>query len=153
MNTKNEFSPGVVRRFLKAAALTLAVGANPNLAVADEADLGEPPADNLQDWSASRSQAGRFPLGIRPMPGPLGEATPDKIRVRVLDPQGRCPIDATVSGPCRLGPLPPGNYLVLYKAQGRLDWQRLSLPGPAPHHEILVRGVTHIGHPDILGPV
>ncbi|MDY0013964.1 MAG: hypothetical protein RBS40_13850 [Rhodocyclaceae bacterium] len=141
MNNKNEFNPGVVRRFLKVAAIALAVGSNPALVRAGESEGSGPPRGGHENRSTRRSQEAQFPLAIRPTTGIGGEAAPERIRVRVLDTRGRCPVDTTVSGPCHLGPLPAGDYLVMYKSQGRVDWQRLSL-GAAPIPEILVRGVA-----------
>jgi hypothetical protein len=139
---KNGFHPLVVRKFLNAAAIAFAVGSTP--AVAKQRDATErkdPPRRSAETRGARQAAEQRFHLGLRPAPGVMGEAAPETIRVRVLDTRGRCHIDTTVCGPCRLGPLAAGDYTVLFKAQGRFDWRRMSLGG-APTPEILVRGVA-----------
>jgi hypothetical protein len=138
---KNGFQPLVVRKFLNAAAIALAVGSAPAMAKQREAtERSDPPKRGSETRNARPSAQQRFHLGLRPAPGVQGEAAPDVVRVRVLDARGRCHIDTTVSGPCRLGPLAAGDYMVLFKAQGRFDWRRMSL-GSAPAPEILVRGI------------
>ena len=139
---KNGFQPLVVRKFLNAAAIALAVGSTPTLAKQrDASERNDPPKRGSETRGARQSAQQRFHLGLRPAPGVQGEAAPEVVRVRVLDSRGRCHIDTTVSGPCRLGPLAAGDYMVLFKAQGRFDWRRMRLGG-APAPEILVRGVA-----------
>lgn len=136
------FQPLVVRRFLNAAAIAFAVGSTPALAKEKAStERREPPERGSETRDARESAEQGYHLGMRPAPGVMGEAPPETIRVRVLDRRGRCPIDTTVSGPCRLGPLAAGDYTVLFKAQGRFDWRRITL-GKAPTPEILVRGVV-----------
>jgi hypothetical protein len=139
---KNGFQPLVVRKFLNAAAIAFAVGSTPGLAKQrDATERNDPPKRSSETRGARQGAQQRFHLGLRPAQGVQGEAAPEAIRVRVLDSRGRCHIDTTVSGPCRLGPLAAGDYTVLFKAQGRFDWRRMSLGG-APTPEILVRGVV-----------
>lgn len=139
---KNGFQPLVVRRFLNAAAIAFAVGSTPAVAKQREAtERNDPPKRGSETRGARRSAEQRYQLGLRPAAGVRGEAAPEAIRVRVLDRRGRCHVDTIVSGPCRLGPLAAGDYTVLFKAQGRFDWRRLTLGG-APVPEIVVRGVA-----------
>ena len=139
---KNGFHPLVVRKFLNAAAIAFAVGSTPVMAKQREStERNDPPKRGSETRGARQAAQQRFHLGMRPTAGVQGEAAPETIRVRVLDRRGRCHIDTTVSGPCRLGPLAAGDYTVLFKAQGRFDWRRLTLGG-APTPEILVRGVA-----------
>lgn len=138
----NTFNPRVLRKFLKAAAIAFAVGSTPALAKArDSGEQSDPPRSGSEARNTRKSAEQRYQLALRPAPGVQGEPAPDMVRVRVLDNRGRCHIDTTVSGPCHLGPLAAGDYMVLLKAQGRFDWQRLSV-GAAPLPEILVRGVA-----------
>lgn len=138
---KNGFHPLVVRKFLNAAAIAFALGSTPTMAKPrDAADRNDPPRRSSETRSARQTAQQRFHLGLSPAPGAQGEAAPESIRVRVLDSRGRCHIDTTVSGPCRLGPLAAGDYTVLYKVRGRFDWRKTRLGG-VPEPEILVRGV------------
>lgn len=139
---KNNFNPVVMRKFLKAAAIAFAVGSAPAMAKSrDEGDRQSVPTGRMESQNAHPSVEQRYHLSLRPARGVQGEPAPEAVRVRVLDTQGRCHIDTTVSGPCRLGPLAAGHYMVLFKAQGRFDWRRMHLGG-APVPEILVRGVA-----------
>lgn len=139
---KQGFQPLVVRKFLNAAAIAMAVGSAPAMAKQrDATERNDPPKRSSETRGARQSAQQRFHVGLAPAPGVEGEAAPEMIRVRVLDSRGRCHIDTTVHGPCRLGPLAAGDYMVLFKAQGRFDWRRLRLGG-APVPEILVRGVA-----------
>jgi hypothetical protein len=139
---KSSFNPLVVRKFLNAAAIAFAVGSVPAMAKSRVGpDRPEPPRNGSETRCARKPQEQRYHLALRPAPGVQGEPAPDQVRVRVVDTRGRCPVDTTVSGPCRLGPLAAGDYLVLFKAQGRFDWQRVSV-GHGPVPEILVRGVA-----------
>lgn len=139
---KNNFNPVVMRKFLKAAAIAFAVGSAPAMAkTRDTHDQPSTPARSMTSRSALPSVEQRYHLALRPTRGIQGEPAPEAVRVRVLDARGRCHIDTTVSGPCRLGPLAAGHYMVLFKAQGRFDWRRMHL-GDTPVPEILVRGVA-----------
>lgn len=138
---KNNFNPVVVRKFLNAAAIAFAVGSAPAMAKSREgSERHDPPRKTSETRSARKPQEQRYHLALRPTRGIQGEPAPEAVRVRVLDTDGRCHIDTTVSGPCRLGPLAAGDYMVLFKAQGRFDWRRMNL-GNTPSPEILVRGV------------
>ncbi|MBL8437205.1 MAG: hypothetical protein JNM61_03300 [Zoogloeaceae bacterium] len=139
----NKLNPQVIRRFMKAAAIAFAVGSAPAMAKnrPNSPDRPEPPRSSAESPAARKPSEQRFHLALRPARGIQGEPAPEQIRVRVLDARGRCHIDTTVSGPCRLGPLTAGEYMVLFKAQGRFDWRRLTL-GEFPVPEILVRGVA-----------
>jgi hypothetical protein len=139
---KNSFNPLVVRKFLNAAAIAFAVGSTPAVAKGREStDRHNPHKGGMDARGARKSTEQRYHLALRPAPGVRGEAAPEAVRVRVLDTRGRCHIDTTVSGPCRLGPLAAGDYTVLFKTDGRFDWRRMSL-GNKPAPEILVRGVA-----------
>lgn len=140
---KSNFNPLVVRKFLNAAAIAFAVGSTPAMAKTREPSErpNNPSKGGMETRAARKSTEQHYHLALRPAPGVQGEPAPQAVRVRVLDNRGRCHIDTTVSGPCRLGPLTPGNYMVLFKAQGRVDWRRMNL-GPAPAPEIVVRGIA-----------
>jgi hypothetical protein len=139
---KNSFHPLVVRKFLNAAAIAFAVGSVPAVAKPrDASERPDPPRKTSESRSPRKPDEQRYHLALRPARGVQGEPAPEHVRVRVLDTRGRCHIDTTVSGPCRLGPLAAGHYMVLFKAQGRFDWRRMRL-GDTPVPEILVRGVA-----------
>lgn len=93
-----------MRQILRTAAVALAVP------TAAGAAVGASVRPEASDAPAL------FPLKLAPRVGSTEEDVADPIRVRVLDADGRCVLNARTHGKCTVGPLPAGEYVVQLQA-------------------------------------
>ena len=111
-------SDNTMRQILRTAAVALAV---PTAAGAAVSSPVRPDATDATDAPAL------FPLKLAPRIGSTEEDVADPIRVRVLDAQGRCVLNARTHGKCTVGPLPAGNYKVQLQAGTFVEEHELRL--------------------------
>lgn len=96
-------SDNTMRQILRTAAVAIAV---PTAA-------GSAAAAGIRPEAA---ESPLFPLKLAPRIGSTEEDVAEPIRVRVINADGRCVLNARTHGKCTVGPLPAGEYVVQLQA-------------------------------------